>query len=87
MKYIFILLVSLLTGCSILTPVKTTFPSIPNELNNQCPSLKKIPDEAKLSDISKTITENYTTYKTCALNNNGLVEWYNTQKEIFNGVK
>jgi hypothetical protein len=87
MKYILTLLVALLAGCSTVTPVKITFPSIPNELNVECPSLKKIPDESKLSDIAKTITENYTLYKTCATNNNGLIEWYNKQKDIFNEVK
>jgi hypothetical protein len=77
----------LLTGCSTTVPVTVKFPSIPEELNMQCPPLKKIPEEAKLSDISKTVTENYKQYKECSANNNGLLEWYNKQKQIFNGVK
>jgi hypothetical protein len=72
-----------LTSCSTTVPVTVKFPSIPEELNTQCPALKKIPNEAKLSDISKTVTENYKQYKDCSANNSGLIEWFNKQKKIF----
>jgi len=81
--YIFITILILITGCSTTVPVTVNFPSIPEELNVQCPPLKKIPDESKLSDISKTITENYKQYKDCSANNSGLIEWFNKQKKIF----
>lgn len=76
-----------LSGCSTTVPVTVKFPSVPEELNVQCPPLKKIPDNAKLSDISKTVTENYKQYKDCSANNSGLLEWYNKQQQIFNEVK
>jgi hypothetical protein len=63
--------------------VTVKFPSIPEELNVQCPPLNKIPDDAKLSDISKTVTQNYKQYKDCSANNSGLIEWFNKQKKIF----
>jgi hypothetical protein len=80
-----VLIVSLflLTSCSTTVPVTVKFPPIPEELNVQCPPLNKIPPEAKLSDISKTITENYKQYKDCSTNNSGLIEWFNKQKKIF----
>ena len=84
---IFIALMFLLTGCSTVVPVKVTFPELPADLAVQCTPLKKIPDDAKLSDITKTITDNYTIYHACAANNNGLLEWYTSQKKIFESLK
>ena len=84
---IFIVLMFLITGCSTVVPVKVKFPELPVDLAVQCTPLKKIPEDAKLSDITKTITDNYTTYHACAANNDGLLEWYTTQKKIFEGLK
>jgi len=80
---IFIVLMFLITSCSTTVPVTVKFPPIPEELNVQCPPLNKIPDDAKLSDISKTVTQNYKQYKDCSTNNSGLIEWFNKQKKIF----
>lgn len=80
---VFIVSLFLLTSCSTTVPVTVKFPPIPEELNIQCPPLNKIPHDAKLSDISKTITENYKQYKDCSTNNSGLIEWFNKQKKIF----
>lgn len=83
-----LLLVSfLLAGCSTTVPVKVKFPELPADLAVQCTPLKKVAEDAKLSDITKTITENYTTYHACSVNNDGLLEWYTKQKKIFEGVK
>jgi hypothetical protein len=49
--------------------------------------LKKLDEQPKLSDISKTITENYTTYYECAVKNDAWIEWYEIQKQIFESVK
>ena len=83
MKLLLTLLLVILSACSTTVPVTVKFPSIPDELNVQCPPLKKIPAEAKLSDISKTVTENYKQYKDCSTNNSALIEWFNKQKKIF----
>lgn len=87
MRLFLILTFIVLSGCSTAVPVTINFPSVPEELNVQCPQLKKIPDNAKLSDISKTVAENYKQYKECSTNNSGLLEWYNKQRQIFNEVK
>jgi hypothetical protein len=85
MKYL--LLVLILTGCSTTVPVTAKFPDVPERLLVKCPQLEKLENEAKLSDISKTVTNNYTTYYECAVKHDAFVEWYQIQKRIFEGVK
>jgi hypothetical protein len=87
MKYISILLLTLLIGCSTTVPVTAKFPEVPERLMKKCPQLEKLENDAKLSDISKTITINYSTYYECAVKNDGWIEWYNIQKNIFESVK
>jgi hypothetical protein len=77
----------MLVGCSTIVPVTAKFPQIPDRLMQKCPQLEKLKEEAKLSDISKTVTVNYTTYYECAVKNDAWIEWYNIQKHIFEGIK
>lgn len=86
--FVFLMIALLfLVGCSTATPVKRTFPEVPERLLVKCPNLQKLNDDAKLSDISKTVTINYSTYYECAVKHDGLVEWYQVQKHIFESVK
>ena len=85
MKYLLLLLI--VTGCSTTVPVVAKFPEIPEKLLVKCPQLEKLEEEPKLSDISKTITKNYTTYYECAVRDDAWIEWYQTQKQIFEGIK
>jgi hypothetical protein len=87
MKYLTILFVVLLTGCSTTVPIVAKFPEVPEKLMVKCPQLQKVNDDAKLSDITKTITINYTEYYTCAVKNDAWIEWYQIQKNIFEGLK
>ena len=80
---IFIILAFLATGCSTVVPVTVKFPEVPEQLLVKCPQLDKLGDESKLSDITKTITKNYTTYYECAVKNDSWIEWYKIQKDIF----
>jgi hypothetical protein len=80
---IFIILAFLATGCSTVVPVTAKFPEAPERILVRCPQLEKLENEAKLSDISKTVTINYTTYYECAVKHDALVEWYKIQKDIF----
>jgi len=82
----YLLLTLLLVGCTSV-PVKQKFPEVPNVMREKCPQLKSIDDSAKLSDIAKTITENYTTYHECSIKNDAWIEWYDTQKKIYESVK
>lgn len=87
MKYLIVLLVVLLAGCSTTVPIVAKFPEVPERLLVKCPQLQKVNDDAKLSDIAKTITNNYTEYYTCAIKNDAWIEWYQIQKNIFEGIK
>ena len=87
MKYFILLLVTLLTGCATVSvPVKAKFPVMPETLIVSCPQLDNTPEDAKLSDISKVIVKNYTTYYECAVKHEALVEWYKIQKTIYESV-
>jgi len=88
MKYVLLLISSLaLSGCSSLVPVKPEFPSAPKTLMEPCPPLKKLKRDAKLSDVAKNVTENYTQYHECSAKHEAWVEWYETQKNIFDELK
>ena len=52
-----------------------------------CPQLESLSDEAKLSDVAKTVTINYTQYYSCAIKVDAWIEWYEIQKRIFEGIK
>ena len=83
----YLLLVLILTGCSTTVPITAKFPDVPERLLVKCPQLEKLENEAKLSDISKTVINNYTTYYECAVKHDAFVEWYKIQKNIFESVK
>jgi hypothetical protein len=84
MKYLLIIL--LLTGCTTV-PVTAKFPEAPSELLQKCPALKQLDEEVKLSDVAKNITYNYTTYYECVIKLDAWIEWYQSQKKIFESVK
>ena len=79
--------VAIITGCSTTVPVTAKFPDVPERLLIKCPQLEKLKDEAKLSDISKTVAINYSTYYECAVKNDAWIEWYQIQKRIFESIK
>ena len=79
--------VLLLTGCSTSVPVKRKFPEAPQTLLEKCPELKKLANDAKLSDVARTVVENYTQYQHCSNKDDAWIEWYNSQKKIFEEVK
>ena len=83
-----LLLSLLLTGCSTVVPVTAKFPEAPgNVAMTPCPQLQKLQEDAKLSDISKTVTVNYGTYYECAVKTDAWIEWYQKQKHIFENIK
>jgi PBP1b-binding outer membrane lipoprotein LpoB len=83
MKYLLILSVLFLAGCSTVTPVKQKFPEPPGKLSTEkCNDLEKIADGASLTEISKTISKNYTSYYECAIKLEAWNEWYREQKQI-----
>lgn len=88
MKILLTSLIALtLVGCSTTVPVARKFPEAPNALLEKCPELKKLAQDAKLSDVARTVVENYTQYQHCSTKADAWVEWYNSQKKIFEEVK
>lgn len=82
------LLSMLLVGCSTVVPVTQKFPEAPgNVAMTPCPQLQKLQEDAKLSDISKTVSVNYGTYYECAVKTDAWIEWYQKQKHIFENIK
>jgi len=76
----------MLAGC-LVTPVKRNFPEVPKELVEACPDLKTVPETEKLSEVLKVVTNNYGQYHECRIKVDTWIEWYNTQKQIFESVK
>lgn len=74
------------SGCSTTVPVAQKFPDVPNRLLQKCPQLETVNDGVKLSELTKTVTMNYSTYYSCAVTVDGWVEWYTIQKAIFDKV-
>jgi hypothetical protein len=86
MKYALIALL-ILSGCSTTVPVVAKFPKVPSELMEKCQELKTISDDAKLSDVTKTVVMNYTLYNECSIKVDAWSEWYETQKKLFESIK
>jgi hypothetical protein len=77
-----------LTACSTPVPIKPKFPGIPQELITSCPDLNTIdPNTTKLSDVILVVTENYSNYQECKIKVDGWLDWYKTQKSIYESVK
>lgn len=84
---IILLILFTLVGCSTTVPVTAKFPEVPPRLLVKCPNLEKLDEQPKLSDVAKSVTNNYTTYYDCAVKNDGWIEWYEIQKQIFESIK
>ncbi len=76
-----------ITGCSTPLPVHRNLPELPEELKEKCSELNQIKPQAKLSDVTKTVAENYSLYHSCKNKHKNIVEWYTIQKEIFEKIK
>lgn len=72
-----------MTGCSSFMPVTVKFPKVPEQLTEKCPILNKLEEGAKLSEVAKTVTNNYTLYHDCSDKNDAWNDWYQRQKKIF----
>lgn len=83
MKKFILLAAVMLVGCTAV-PVKQKFPEVPSELLETCPDLKQTQPTEKLSDVLKVVVENYGQYHECRLKADTWVEWYKTQRDIYN---
>ena len=79
-----LMVVIALSGCATVVPVTARFPAAPGETYLQsCPDLQKLKDQPQLSDVSRTININYSTYYECAVKLDTWIQWYSAQKLIF----
>ena len=85
MRYLLIAL--LLSGCSTVVPVTAKFPEPPKFGLGKCPQLQTVNENVKLSELTKTVTMNYSTYYECAVKADSWQEWYEIQKQIFENIK
>ena len=87
MRLALLVLPMLLAGC-LATPVKRNFPDVPEDMKVACPALKEIDaDTTKLSVVVGVVSENYGEYQICKDKVDNWIEWYNTQRAIFESVK
>ena len=88
MKRIAVILSTVFLTACLSTPVKRTFPEIPSDLKTACPDLAQMdPNTNRLSEVINTVTVNYSTYHECKIRVDAWMEWYKTQKSIFEEVK
>lgn len=88
MKYLALILAVALAGCSTPTPIKREFPQATKTLMESCPDLQKIEgDKVAITELLKTVVNNYALYYQCANKVDGWKEWYEEQKKIYDSVK
>jgi len=77
-----------LSGCSVFLPAKPKFPEPTKGLTEPCPDLKKVEgDQVAITELLRTVVENYTLYHECSIKNDGWNDWYKKQKEIYDRIK
>lgn len=75
-----------ITGCTIV-PVARPFPDVPPALIKRCEDLKQVESgKNSITDLLKTVVENYTLYHECSIRVEGWNEWYVKQREIWEKV-
>ena len=87
MRILMLVPILLLSGCLATAPVTVKFPEVPSELMIACPDLKQTEPTTKLSEVMKVVTDNYSQYHECRVKVDSWMEWYKTQKQIFESVK
>jgi hypothetical protein len=88
MRLAILLATVLLTGCLGTAPIVPKFPDPPGkDAFVRCPDLERLKDQALLSEIAKTINNNYGEYYTCAVRADIWIEWYQIQKKIYEDLK
>lgn len=89
MKIIAFLITFVLLGCAKPVPVKMEFPTAPEVLLKKCEELRQVEPKANgvpITELFKTIIENYTLYHECSNKVEGWNEWYNSMKKIYGEV-
>lgn len=76
------------TGCTTIVPVTQPWPEAPGlQATQSCPNLEKLGDNSQLSQVAKTVVNNYSEYYQCATKLQAWIEWYKQQKIIYQGLQ
>jgi hypothetical protein len=71
-----------------VVPVTQPWPEAPGlQATTGCSNLQKLADNPQLSQVAKTVTNNYTEYYQCATKLDAWIDWYQQQKLIHQGLK
>ena len=74
-------------GCgSVNIPATYTFPSVPDELTQDCPELNTVTEPTTLSSVTNSVVKNYTLYHECQTKVSSWNDWYSQQKQIFDAI-
>jgi len=87
MKRLIVATCLIVSGC-VSVPVDRKFPTAPDALKEPAPALKTLAvPKPELSDLITNANDNYAEYYRLRDRYNGWIDWYNTQKQIFESVK
>jgi hypothetical protein len=87
MKRLIVIACLIVSGC-VSVPVDRKFPTVPDTLKEPAPALKTLDaPRPELSDLITNADDNYAEYYRLRDKYNGWIDWYNTQKQIFDSVK
>jgi hypothetical protein len=87
MKYIILPVCLLVTGCWTTVPVTAKFPDAAENSLEKCSALATIESPTVISELTKSVTQNYVEYHKCAAKVDGWIEWYTRQRKIFESIK
>lgn len=88
MRLLLVILALSLTACSTVVPVTAKWPQAPGILVQEpCPDLQKLQTDPKLSQVAKTVVDNYSEYYQCAAKLSAWQRWYQEQKAIYEGLR
>lgn len=87
-KLLLIIAVLSLVGCSLLPQARPAWPEAPAEIQKPAPDLTPLgKDQHNLSDLIENANINYSEYFALKNKYNAWIEWYNTQKKIYDNSK
>jgi len=87
MKKLIVIACLIASGCTTV-PVTAKFPTAPDSFKEPAPTLKTLDvPKPELSDLIGNANDNYAEYYRLRDKYNGWINWYNTQKQIFESVK
>lgn len=89
MKHSIVILTLFLSACAnTVAPVLPTWPNAPADLQQPATELKPLdPGQRKLSDLIDNANTNYTEYYVLKEKYEAWQSWYNSQKQIWDGLK